>query len=135
MCVPCLQLVLQQSEVHGLQDSHAQAEADIEALKKDISRREEALRQLMSALHGLAAKVMGMLLGCCEGLVCNCVFCNVCRCVGPWEARGAGRESLPSCNSMPTAWMSRSAPCCTRLSSSGRSGQRVRQPFVSGSLG
>ena len=65
MCVPCLQLVLQQSEVHSLQDSHARAEADIETLKKDISQREEALRQLMSALHGLAAKVMGMWLGCC----------------------------------------------------------------------
>lgn len=57
-CVLCVQLEQQQEAVQSLQASRAQAEADIEALKKGVSTREEALRQLMSALHGLAAKVM-----------------------------------------------------------------------------
>lgn len=61
-CVPRVQLAQQQEEVCSLQGSHSQAEADIEVLKKDISAREDALRRIMSALHGLVTKVMGMLL-------------------------------------------------------------------------
>ena len=58
----CVQLVQQQEEVCSLQASHSQAVTDIEALKRDISAREDALRRLMAALHGLVSKVMGMLL-------------------------------------------------------------------------
>ena len=64
MC-SCAQLSQQQGEVSDLQASHSQAQADIEALKNDISAKEDALRQLMAALHGLVSKVTVTSLGCC----------------------------------------------------------------------
>ena len=60
-----MQLSQQQGEVGSLQASHSQAQTDIEALRKDISAKEDALRQLMAALHGLVSKVTVRLLGCC----------------------------------------------------------------------